>query len=246
MSTLPAAIIFTVLVPLLGLSAQQDPSAPTRSNRPKTRDSATEIPVETPKQDTEEKRDLDRDEVTDLLGELEATLESITRARLQAENVKKIVETLDSGKVEATDKEMVKTNKFVRQKLASEYRALRARAKSVSTQVSTVLQPKQRGIATKLKTRWDLEEDPSTKSKIKVLLADHDQAMAETAEQLSLLDSRIRQLDGALGILEDQLSYLDLVEETIGLSRQVANQLKDLNQEIDKVLQSFVEKEIQK
>ena len=54
----------------------------------------------------------------------------------------------------------------------------------------------------------------------------------------------IQNLSGAIQILEGQLSYLDLVEESLGLSKEVSKQLRDLNQEIDKVVNALAEKEL--
>lgn len=185
----------------------------------------------------------DREDVAALMRELEATLEQMSQARVQVENVRKIVDKLDQGVVQATDKERVKTNQFVRQQLAKEFRELRARARAVVAQVNTGVMPKQRGVAMKLKARWELETDEALELKIAKLLSEHEQSMTETGEQVRRLESNVEALGGAIQILENQLSYLELVEESLGLSRQVSVQLRELNQEIDKVVNALAEKE---
>lgn len=217
---------------------------------PRTRDASTtpkagaEAGATAPKAQTETAADKDREEVSGLIHELETTIGELGKARTQVDNVKRIVDTLDQGTVEATDQELVKTNKFVRQQLAKDFRELRARARNVATQVGTVLSPKQRGMEAKLQTRWDLETDQATKSKIAKLLAEHKQSMVETEDQVKRLEANIQKIGSAVEILENQLSYLELVEESLNLGRKVSEQLKDLNQEIDKVVNSLVEKEV--
>jgi hypothetical protein len=67
----------------------------------------------------------DSDHVADLMRSLETTLEQLNRSRLQAVNVRKVLETIDSGAVKATQKERLKTNQFVRKQLTKEFRELR-------------------------------------------------------------------------------------------------------------------------
>lgn len=186
----------------------------------------------------------DKEEVATLLRELESTLEQIGEAQVSVTNVRKIVDALDQGAVKATDGELVRTNQYVRKELAREFRALRAKARSVATQVQTVVLPKQRGVGAKLRTRWELETDEAMKAKIATLSGEHEANMTETTDQLERLERNIESLTGAIQIIEKQLSYLDLVEESIGLSRHVAEQLKGLNKEIDKVVAALVEKEL--
>ncbi len=220
---------------LLALPAQESAGKPGRSP---SHDSEAQEPSGTSKVDK------DREEVSVLLHELEATLEQMSQAQIQVTNVRKIVDKLDEGAVKASEKELVKTNQFVRQKLAKGFRELRARARSVVTQVNTVVLPSQRGVATKLRTRWELETDEAVKTKIATLLGEYEQTMAETTGQIERLEGNIQSLSGAIQILEKQLSYLALVEESLGLSRQVSDQLRQLNQEIDKVVTALAEKEI--
>lgn len=226
---------YLLLVLLVLPLAAQQPERPSR----------TSPPAPSPKQPTEGATpDEDREEATVLLREMEVTLEQIGQAQIQVSNVRKIVDKLDQGAVQATEKELVKTNKFVRQQLAKDFRELRARARSVMTQVNTILLPKQRGIANKLKTRWELETDEVIKPKIAKLLGEHEQAMSETTDQIRNLEGNIQNLTSAIQILENQLSYLELVEESLGLSKQISAQLRDLNQEIDKVVSALLEKEL--
>jgi hypothetical protein len=185
----------------------------------------------------------DAEEAKALMREMEVTIEQVAQAKSQATSVRMIVDKLDEGAVKATDEQLVKTNQYVRQQLAKDYRELRARSRAVVTQVNTVLLPRQRGVATKLKTRWELEPDAAVKSKIAKLVADHEQQMTETTVQMTILERNIGNLTTALQVLENQLSYLDLVEESLGLSKQINSQLKELNQEIDKVVAAFMEKE---
>ena len=201
-------------------------------------------PVQEPESAEPSKADKDREEVSSLINEMESTLEQIGSATVQVSNVRKIFEKLDQGVIKATEKELVKTNQLMRQSLTKEFRELRARSRSVLTQVSTTLLPKQRGVAAKLKARFEIEPDAEMKSKIGKLLGDQEQAMTETAEQVKRLETNIQQLSGAIQILEGQLSYLDLVEESLGLSKEVSSQLRSLNQEIDKVVMALMEKEM--
>lgn len=227
-------ILFLLVLVALPLAAQQPEQSSRTSPATPTLDPTPE--AKAPDQDAEE--------AGALLREMEVTLEQIGQAQIQVSNVRRIVDKLDQGAVQATEKELVKTNKFVRQQLARDFRELRARARSVMTQVKTVLLPKQRGVGNKLKTRWELETDEGIKSKIAKLLGEHEQAMSETTDQLRALEGNIGNLSAAIQILENQLSYLELVEESLGLSKQIASQLKDLNQEIDKVVSALMEKEM--
>ena len=189
-------------------------------------------------------QDPDRAEATKLVREMEATLEQIWRAQAQVRNVRQIFDKLDSGAVEATEKEMIKTNQFMRRDMTKQFRELRLRAKSVKTQIETELLPKQRGMSAKLRARWELESNAETKERINRLKADHEQSVGETEAQVQRLEVNIQNLTGAIQILEGQLSYLDLVEESLGLSKEVSKQLRDLNQEIDKVVNALMEKEL--
>jgi exonuclease VII small subunit len=187
----------------------------------------------------------DSDHVADLMRSLETTLEQLNRSRLQAVNVRKVLETIDSGAVKATQKERLKTNQFVRKQLTKEFRELRVRSRSTLTEIHTGLLPKQRGLTSKLRARWDLAEKASTKDRIGRLLADYEQTVVETEEQVRHLESGIGRLDAAIRILEEQLSYLDLVEETLELGREVATRLQELNREIDQVVNALIERESQ-
>lgn len=220
--------------------------APCQSTQPRNGDRVVTID-ETGKVGVEGsggREEAERSEVESVLREMETTLQQIGTARDQVVNVRKVLEALDLGKVQATEKEQVKTNQFVRKELAKGFRELRARARGVVNQVDTVLVPKQRGMAEKLKARAELEQDPDLRSRIGKLVGEHQQAMEETRAQTERLKSNVEALSQALRIVEGQLSYLDLVEESLELSKNVSQQLRDLNTEIDAVVNALLEKEI--
>lgn len=235
------SLVVACSLPSLGLT-QQDPTRSERQESVQITPSAKE--QNQAKDGPAKDEDKEKQEVQTLIRDLESTIEELSRARTQAGNVKKIVDQLDSGEVKATDKEMVKTNQFVRTQMAKDFRELRAKARSVGTQINTVLLPKQRGLSAKLKTRWELESDASIKPKIAKLLSEHEEVVTETQEQLRKLESNIKAVGDAIQMIEQQLNYLQLVEESLGLGKRVSDQMRELNKEIDKVLATLAEKEV--
>ena len=228
---LVAPLLVTLSLPVVATGQQEQPG---RTSNPTVIDAQ-------PATDAK-----DGEQVADLMRSLETTLEQLNRSRLQAVNVRKVLETIDSGAIKTTEKERLKTNQFVRKQLTKEFRALRVRSRATLTEIDTALLPKQRGLMSKLRARWELADKAATKDRIGRLLADYEQTVVETEEQVRHLESGIARLDAAIRILEEQLSYLDLVEETLELGREVATRLQELNREIDQVVNALIERESQR
>lgn len=192
----------------------------------------------------ESEEDKERAEVMKLITEMESTLKLITDSHVQVTNIKQVFEQLDQGHVKTTEREMLKTNQYMRKQLTTEFRELRARAKSVKSQVETSVIPQQRGVEKKLEARTKTESDPDLKLKIQELLGRQAKTIGETEEQVKRLQSNIDGLTSAITILEGQLSYLDLVEESLGMGEKVSEQLRQLNKEIDRVVNTLLEREM--
>jgi len=186
----------------------------------------------------------EQDEVRVLLSELESVLGEVVKAGSQVENVKAIVNILDGREVPATDGEVVGANKELRKRLVRNLRELRARAHGIATQVKTSVLPKKRGLVSKLETRQKNEEDELTKARYQKLMGEQAADITVIEEQVNLLELNIVGIGDAIGILENQLDYLDLVEESIKLGQKLGETLTDLNREIDTVIATILRREI--
>jgi hypothetical protein len=182
----------------------------------------------------------DRSEAVKLIHELNTVMEECSQARVQAQNLQKLLEVFDGDKSpEANQGERIQVNQQMRQKLLQGLRNLREKAQRVATRVRISTLPDKRAFVAKTRTRIELEKDPAIRRKYERLLADQVAEIEGITEQIKGLKGRISGVESAILRLEKQLDYLELVKESIRLGNKLSEELKKLNQEMADVIQAL-------
>ncbi len=186
----------------------------------------------------------DKNEVLQILDSLEKVMGELKDSNHRVKNLKKVLVVLESGKVKVGEEDKVKANKALRIVVITGLRSLRASARQIGSEIRITVLPKKRGLLSKLRARRELIEDKSSQVRYDRMIGQMNQEITLIEQQEQILQTNLRGLSAAISLMEGQLDFLDMVQESIQLGQKVGEQLRELNKELDQVVDRLVRNQL--
>jgi len=210
--------------------SQPAPAGPGATSDPKARQAADKAQ--------------DKNEVRAILDSLEKVMDELKDSNHRVKNLKKVLVVLEGGKVKVGEEDKVKANKALRIVVITGLRSLRASAREIGSEIRITVLPKKRGLLSKLRARRELVTGKHDQLRYDRMIGQMNQEITLIEQQERILQTNLEGLTAAISLMEGQLDFLDMVQESIHLGQKVGEQLRELNKELDQVVERLVRNQL--